>query len=253
MQVLENGNIIEALPYCIDMCKQKSCQKFYSSIMNANEGFYTCPKGLTAYVSRANTPPLVYTSMRVKGFYNKGSDDKLKRSTAAADSFSPVMSRELFMRLMETDMLVCEQSSAVKIEQNVNNELLHDIRKICAHIKNKSEDIIGLDDDIQAAEDNCDAFDTLQKIKNIEAMAGIAVSRFEEYDISMNPESMCFGHKRPRVIYQKFHKAKYMLTNYMEKMLLLVCRAIVLLNILYTRLSILYRLSFLKMQLNTHR
>lgn len=196
---------------------KESCLKFYADLKKSASGFYTCPKGFTAYVSKVGEEILIYTSLRVKGYYKKGKDQYLQRPLSVQPSFSPVITKDFFKRLMAIDDTYIAQKDAIENIHNTYGEMLHDIRKICAHIKNKCEDIIELDESVEKVSAHCDTFDILQKIKNIEALSGIAVSRFEAYDISMNPETICFGTRRNRVIYQKFHKAKYMLTGYLNK------------------------------------
>lgn len=215
---IEDGIVIEALPYCKANCHKSGCSKFYENIKkNAKAGFHVCPKGLTVYVSSDKGQLTIYPSIRVKGFYKKGSDQYFHRAASADVSFSPIISEDFFQRLLAIDEVCTTQGSEIETVHNIYGEMLHDIRKICAHIKNKCEDIIALDESSKEIANQCDIFDVLQKIKNIEALSGIAVSRFEAYDISMNPETICLGAKRNRVIYQKFHKAKYMLMGYLDK------------------------------------
>lgn len=221
---IEDGSIIDALPYCKKNCNKGSCSNFYQEIRGVESGFYVCPKGLSVYVSRSNGFTIVYTSMRVKGHYNKKQSQSLNGINLSNESFTPIIGEDLFFRLKNCDMQIAEQENTIESTKNIHAELLHDIRKICAHIKNKSEDIIGLDDNIEEISKDCDIFEMLQRVKNIEALASIATSRFEVYDISMNPATMCYGERRNRTIYQKFHKAKYMLTNYMGKDIRIIMR-----------------------------
>lgn len=214
---IEDGSIIEALPYCKENCNRKSCSKFYSQLQYAENGFYICPTGLSAYVSSTKDSRIIYTCMRIKGHYNKKSTQILEQNGLADKCFDPVIGEEMFFRLKACDTQMMDQESVVESTKNIHAELLHDIRKICAHIKNKSEDIIRLDEYAEEVSKSCNVFETLQRVKNIEALASIATSRFDVYDISMNPATMCYGNRRIRTIYQKFHKAKYMLTNYMDK------------------------------------
>lgn len=214
---IEDGFVIQSIPYCKKNCNKKSCLDFYRKLQYAESGFYTCPKGLSAYVSKENDFPVIYTSMRIKGHYEKKVSQKIISDNLPNGVLTPVIGEELFFRLKAYDTQAIEQATVIANIKNIHAELLHDIRKICAHIKNKSEDIIGLDDNIEEICKNCNLFETLQRVKNIEALASIATSRFDVYDISMNPATMCYGERRVRTIYKKFHKAKYMLTNYMEK------------------------------------
>ena len=214
---IEDGSIIEALPYCKENCNRKSCSKFYSQLQHAETGFYICPIGLSAYVSSMKDSRTIYTSMRIKGHYNKKTASILEQSGLEEKCFGPVIGEEMFFRLKACDTQMRDQESIVESTKNIHAELLHDIRKICAHIKNKSEEIIRLDEYAEEVSKNCNIFETLQRVKNIEALASIATSRFDVYDISMNPTTMCYGNRRTRTIYQKFHKAKYMLANYMDK------------------------------------
>ena len=214
---IEDGSIIEALPYCKENCNRKSCSKFYSQLQHAETGFYICPIGLSAYVSSMKDSRTIYTSMRIKGHYNKKTASILEQSGLEEKCFGPVIGEEMFFRLKACDTQMRGQESIVESTKNIHAELLHDIRKICAHIKNKSEEIIRLDEYAEEVSKNCNIFETLQRVKNIEALASIATSRFDVYDISMNPTTMCYGNRRTRTIYQKFHKAKYMLANYMDK------------------------------------
>ena len=214
---IEDGSIIEALPYCKENCNRKSCSKFYSQLQHAETGFYICPIGLSAYVSSMKDSRTIYTSMRIKGHYNKKTASVLEQSGLEEKCFGPVIGEEMFFRLKACDTQMRDQESIVESTKNIHAELLHDIRKICAHIKNKSEEIIRLDEYAEEVSKNCNIFETLQRVKNIEALASIATSRFDVYDISMNPTTMCYGNRRTRTIYQKFHKAKYMLANYMDK------------------------------------
>ena len=214
---IEDGFVIEALPYCKKNCNKPSCLNFYMKLQCAESGFYTCPKGLSVYVSKINDLPIIFTSMRIKGHYEKKASQKLIIDNSSKELLIPVIGEEMFFRLKACDTQIVEQTTAIDNIKSIHAELLHDIRKICAHIKNKSEDIIGLDDNIEEISESCNMFEILQRVKNIEALASIATSRFEVYDISMNPATMCYGERRVRTIYKKFHKAKYMLTNYMEK------------------------------------
>ena len=204
---IEDGSIIEALPYCKENCNRKSCSKFYSQLQHAETGFYICPIGLSAYVSSMKDSRTIYTSMRIKGHYNKKTASILEQSGLEEKCFGPVIGEEMFFRLKACDTQMRDQESIVESTKNIHAELLHDIRKICAHIKNKSEEIIRLDEYAEEVSKNCNIFETLQRVKNIEALASIATSRFDVYDISMNPTTMCYGNRRTRTIYQKFHKA----------------------------------------------
>ena len=87
---IEDGSIIEALPYCKENCNRKSCSKFYSQLQCAESGFYICPTGLSAYVSNAKDSCIIYTSMRIKGHYNKKSVQRLEQNGFADKCFGPV-------------------------------------------------------------------------------------------------------------------------------------------------------------------
>lgn len=214
---IRDGVVLEAHSSCKKNCNSKSCHNFYKQLESKTDGFYTCPKGLTAYVSRANGLLVIYTSMRVKGHYNKKATKDMSKSSSSNESFAPAIGEDLFLRLKSCDFTIADQETIIERAKGIHSELFHDIRKICAHIKNKSEDIIAFEDNTREIAENCDTFEVLQRVKNIEALASVATSRFDVYDISMNPEIMCLGQKRNRTVYKKFHKARYMLTNYLEK------------------------------------
>lgn len=210
-----NGTIVDSLPYCQKNCHKSSCANYYQQISTV-EGFHLCPKGLVSYVIKKDAARIIYSSLRIKGHYKKGADDKLFRDDGSS-AFTPAISEEFFARLVKND----EEISALynQLDNNllIYRELLHDVKKLNAHIKNKAEDIITLDENASEVAERTDIFETLQRIKNIEAMAGIIASRFDVFDLTVNPANMSRGEKRNRVIYKKFHKAKYMLTNYLGK------------------------------------
>lgn len=93
---IEDGSIIEALPYCKENCNRKSCSKFYSQLQYAENGFYICPTGLCAYVSSTKDSRIIYTSMRIKGHYNKKSAQMLEQNNLVENCFGPVIGEKCF-------------------------------------------------------------------------------------------------------------------------------------------------------------
>lgn len=159
---------------------------------------------------------LIYTSLRIAGHYKRGNDKQLFRGDNRG-SLTPVINEQLFFNLVKNDEQLISLHSQLDNNGIIYKEFLHDIKKLSSHIRNKAEEIIQLDDNIVEISQQISVPDTLQRVKNIEAMAGIMTSRFAVFDLTANPTILSQGEKRERVIYQKFHKAKYMLTNYLNK------------------------------------
>lgn len=130
---------------------------------------------------------------------------------------TPVINEQLFFNLVKNDEQLLSLHNQLDSNSLIYKELLHDIKKLSSHIRNKAEEIIQLDDNVADISKQISISDTLQRVKNIETMAGIITSRFAVFDLTANPTMLSKGEKRERVIYQKFHKAKYMLTNYLNK------------------------------------
>ena len=85
---IEDGSVIDALPYCKNHCQSNSCRKYYSEICD-KPGFHQCPKGLSSYVITGEQA-CVYSSMRVKGYYQKGCDSAYNRGDSS-ESITPVI------------------------------------------------------------------------------------------------------------------------------------------------------------------
>ena len=206
--VLEDGSTIKAIQKCKEKYNVDGCRNFYDRLKDKEDGFYMCPSGFTVYKRTLDGKCTFYCGIRVKKYY-----DKKKRILQQESVENPILSQELFEKMIITDDELRELNNQLSREKEIHKDLLHDIRKLDGLVKNKAEEIVATYTDVLSG----DVYDVVQRVKNIQAMEELIACKYSVYDLVSNIDILNMGNKSTISVYKKFDKVRYILFNYKSK------------------------------------
>lgn len=202
-----DGEIIHAVHKCCEKYCKSPCDEFYKKIKNNPEGFYVCPSGYTVYHNKRNGDSEFYIGVLVKKHCRKKINTKQHEKQC-----NLFIQEELFFDILK------EQGNYLKLQNDAANsnelhkDLLHDVRKLDALIKAKSEEIIN-----EYGDKNDEFHGIVNKVKNINAMEELIACKYSVYDLASNIGMLSMGGTLSVNIYKKFDKVRYILSGYKNK------------------------------------
>jgi hypothetical protein len=205
--------ILQDAPKFCRTADHSKCREFYSKVRNI-PGFHQCPYGFSSYVSSDSGQQIIYTGIRVTGYYDK---DRLA-SRADADAL-PKQSPELVQRAI--GKTAASLASAAQLVQEAKrgsketderrefiNFTIHEIRRLNAQIKAQVESMVKL----YGSPSPSSWGEVEERVHNIQATSSLISIRLNVYDINENPQLMISRHAPvPLGVYSKFKKAAHVL------------------------------------------
>lgn len=202
------GQLVKAIPRCKTKYCKEACEKFYQRIHNLEDGFYQCPTGYTVLKNTYEESVLIYSGLRVKGFYDKKKVEKFEKTSDYC-----VLTPDFCLKLVELDIQVKNIENELERQKEIHKDLLHDIRKLDSIVKNKAEEIISFHN----RETDEETRIIIQKVRNIQAMEELISCKYSVYDLVSNIDLLGMGNKSWVSVYKKFDKVRYILLNYKNK------------------------------------
>lgn len=201
---IKDGIVIRCHPFCSKNCTSKKCADHYAKIKVGANGIYACPHGLSTMVLSDDRGQRIFTSLKEKETYNHPKVNQLRPKDY---TIGPKLEYEKLLSLAEISINIEREKSIAISSQNETNNLLHEIRKINAQIKNTCDliDISEISND-----------ELLTYIENIHVCSYLIYNRFQYYDSVVNP-SLNQGSNYTGVIFQKFDKMRKLFKGYLRK------------------------------------
>jgi len=201
-----DGKVINSVGNCFQKYNCEACKKFYQKLNNQEEGYYTCPSGYTVYHQIIGNSHRFICGIFVKGHFNKIKSKKFQNIR--------ILNEQFFEDMMIEQNTYIQMQENTEMKEEVQRNLLHDIKKLDSLIKNKSENI--LRDYGNAADDYKDI---LSKVRNIEAMESLISCKYAVYDLAANLGmiDILSSSSSDICVYRKFDKVRYILLEYKNK------------------------------------
>lgn len=197
-----DGFYINCEPYCKKNCKSSECQIFYQNLIDKNEnGFFTCPNGLSTYVMSQNDKKLIFTSFRERNTYSK-SKAKLF-SQRSLSIYNPILNEKQICDLINQSLI----NENIEKKEEALSDLSHEVKKLNAQIKEHSDVLLNFD-----LPEN-----VLTQVQTIYACSSMIVSRFSIYDYERSSNRFNYGCPFECNVYKKFDKICKVLRNYKKK------------------------------------
>lgn len=209
---LDEGKHIIPFSYCKRNCNKGKCYQFYKDLLSQEKNkFYTCPYGLSVYLS----DDAIYTCMRERSTYKK----ELAKSFLKENVFNPTMDAENLLPLIEASSLINNEFFRLREKEASIDSISHEVKQLNAQIKEHCDVLwqtLHLDDEhLRLESEDIDYIN--REIRTIYISSSMISSRFSLYDYERNPTSLKQGAIFPCNIYKKFDKTRKILKNYLKK------------------------------------
>ena len=214
---MQDGTFIEALSFCKKHCLVGECKAFYESIKPEDYNkFLMCPHGLSVFVASNNGSPRCFSCFRNRSKYDK---KRAKRTNETGNIiYNPVLDSEHFLALIEYSLQNEFKDSILTEKQASIESISHEVKKLNAQIKDRSDAIIqnyGMEsaEELSAQE----VQKLLEKIKTIYVCSSMVNTRFSLLDYEKNPETLQQGATFDCNVYKKFDKMKIIFSNFLGR------------------------------------
>lgn len=212
---IQDGTFIKALSFCKKHCLLGECKTFYESIKPENyDKFLICPHGLSVFVASNNGTPRCFSCFRNRDKYDK---KRAKQTNETGNIiYNPVLDSEHLMALIDYSLQNELKDSELTEKQASIESISHEVKKLNAQIKDRSDAIIqsyGLESTEELSAQEVQAL--LEKIKTIYVCSSMVNTRFSLLDYERNPEALQQGATFDCNIYKKFDKMKIIFSNFM--------------------------------------
>ena len=210
-----DGTYIKALHFCKENCQKEKCKAFYEDLLvNADNGFYKCPYGLSVYSKKINDEKRIFVSFREQNTYVKKNKRFLNEKV-----FNPVLEKEQIEVLINTSINNDINNKQVLETQNSMDSMLHELRKLNAQIKEYCDSLFsnyGDKDDLYTLppDEYTKLFDRLKTLYVISTMIN---TRYSLYSYEKNPDILILSMPINTNIYKKFDKCRKVLKNYQKR------------------------------------
>ena len=195
------GKYIIPFSFCKRNYNKGKCSEFYTSLLTKEKNkFYTCPCGLSIYLSNDG----IYTCMRERSTYKKALAQKFSKENI----YNPTMDAENFLTLIEASSLIGSEVIRLQEKEASIDSISHEVKQLNSQIKEHCDVLwqtLHLDDDNLHLES--EDIDYINR----------EIRRFSLYDYERNPASLKQGAVFPCNIYKKFDKIRKILKNYLKK------------------------------------
>ena len=205
-----DGTLFHVLPFCISHCNNKKCKAFYEELKSKPAGFYSCPYGLSTYTYNSSDQKLIFTGLKIRGYYNK---DKAKVTINEKPVvYNPIINIEQCIALVQEMIDTMDEKQKAIAQLSAINDLLHETRTLNAQTKSS----IDLLFDKYGDEENIPVDKLIETIKNAQVGSYLISNRFSYFDSILNPELQT-GDPFPANVFRKFDKMRKLLKGYMQK------------------------------------
>lgn len=189
---LHDGLLLKAPSICSKYDVGK-CAKFYDSI-HGRRGLYMCPCGLSAYCTGGDGGS-IFSGIRIAGHYD---NRKIKRYKS---DYLPTLPVAIVVEAVAKYM---GDGINEKVDIELVNSSLHEIRKLNTEIKRLSEEV-------SFNIEGWNKYEINKRVKSIFASSSLISVRLNVYDFGENPHIITASGKHVSSLYKKFDKAKYIL------------------------------------------
>ena len=188
--------------FCAKNCTIGSkCENFYRQIME-KQGIQTCPYGFNAYVFLYNDETVIFSCLRIEGYYDKKkTGPKLKREEVK--SAYRVLRESEVERYAELYKKFAENNSKYEVYQGFVNNIFHDLRKFNAQLKAKSDSIYK-----RAESSQKNRQDFMNNAQSIRELCWFITLRLNSYDFVNNEELLSASPKSTYNLYRAFDKVR---------------------------------------------
>ena len=206
---IEDGALIHALPFCKKHCSRGKCKTYYENMATSASGCYCCPYGLSSYVHITQTSRIIFTGLRIRGYYNK---NKAQTTISSEIVYNPIIPLQI------CNSIIAEMSASIIEKQNLEakleaiRDLLHEARSLNGQIRNSIDLLWENNDD----ENSIDYSTMLETLTNVHVCSLMISGRFSYFDSIINP-SLSLGSPYPAVVFKKFDKMRKLLKGYQRK------------------------------------
>ena len=210
-----DGTFIKALHFCKENCQKEKCKGFYEGLfLNADNGFYKCPYGLSVYLKKINDEKRIFVSFREQNTYVKKNKRFLKEKV-----YNPVLEKDQIEALINSSINNDIINKQVSETQNSVDSMLHELRKLNAQIKEHCDSLFsnyGDKDDLYTLppDEYTKLFDRLKTLYVISTMIN---TRYSLYSYEKNPDILTLSMPININIYKKFDKCRKVLKNYQKR------------------------------------
>lgn len=223
-QISDDGTIIDglyikALSFCKASCAIGKCAEFYKSLLEKDiAGFYTCPHGMSCYLSIGDgQTKTVYSCFREKATYNKTKAKTLNKINE--NVYNPVLQEDQLLSLIDATNDLYRQECKLIDRTSAVESISHEVKKLNSQIKERSDLILQsyrlIDDDVVLSAENLQRLQ--EDIRTIFISSSMIASRFSLYDYEKNPDVLSQGAIFDCNVYKKFDKIKRILKNYQKR------------------------------------
>ena len=209
-----DGTYILALHFCKENCQKEKCKAFYEDLLvNADNGFYKCPYGLSVYLKTINDEKRIFISLREQNTYTKKNKRFLNEKV-----YNPVLGKEQLENLINASISTDISNEQVSNTQKSVDSMVHELRKLNAQIKEHCDSIFsnyGDKDELYqlGPEEYKKLFDRLKTLYVISTMIN---TRYSLYSYEKNPDVLTLSTPINTNIYKKFDKCRKVLKNYQK-------------------------------------
>lgn len=216
-----DGAFIRALEYCKQHCNSGECHKFYQGLRLSSENndlFLTCPHGMSVYCAISNGKMHCFTGLRAKGLYQKDKAKQINNTQSDSIAYNPVLEPNQLKELI-TFSLQAENADSLLEEKRASiDSISHEVKKLNAQIKDRSDAIIQLYTDESISHLTKEDIEyLLERIKTIYVCSAMINTRFSLFDYEKNPQALSQGAVFDCNIYKKFDKMRFIFSNYLGK------------------------------------
>lgn len=214
-----DGQYIKALSFCKANCAIGKCAEFYKSLFEKDiAGFYTCPHGMSCYLSIVDgQTKTIYSCFREKATYNKTKAKALNQ--IKENVYNPVLHEDQLLSLIDATNDLYRQECTLVERTSAVESISHEVKKLNSQIKERSDLILQsyrlIDDDVILSTDNLQRLQ--EDIRTIFISSSMVASRFSLYDYEKNPDVLSQGAIFDCNVYKKFDKIKRILKNYQKR------------------------------------
>lgn len=210
----KKGFLIQPYQYCLKNASCGRCAEFYRKLASAENGYYNCPYGMTSYVKSVDGHKFIFTCFKIKDISSKGVFRQKKENEIV---YNPLLDKMTFENIVDIYVEVCQKEDEISKQDELNKDLLHEIRNLSTQLQSRAEEV---NNNYSRRSENDLSFDlehNMRLVKDIEAMAHMMTARFLAYDVSVNPMILQMGKTYKADIFNKFHKCRCIMNDYMNK------------------------------------
>ena len=211
--IVSPGEVIEMYSRCKTETMSKKCKKFYQDLFEQgpNDVFITCPCGMSAIKRVYQGEATIYTCFRENNTYKRKEVNQKKEKV-----FNPILEKNVIYSLIHADEDYQRESSSFLIKKRNFDNILHEVKKLNAIIKESCCDIFETYAlDCEGIElDQRDTQNLFTKIRTIYLTSNLIYSKYALFDFETEPNSVKRSTPCALGVYKKFDKLRKIFKNY---------------------------------------